>query len=76
MLILICSLLLSFCGGFLLAINLLEEKKYQQKLISFPLSKNFISSSNNANRTFSLTSLVLFVFFPPQEISTDSASRD
>jgi hypothetical protein len=75
MLILILSLLLSFIGGFVLAISFVEKKSNQRKLVS-SLAPGARFACAERNRTFSLASLVLFVFFPPHETSTRSALED
>ncbi len=74
--ILICSLLLSFMLGFLLAVNVIAEKDRQQQSTTSFTSKDFASTSHNKQMTFSLTSLVLFVFFPDPEIAANLPSRD
>ncbi len=74
--ILICSLLLSFMLGFLLAINVIAEKYRQQQSTTSFTSKHFASASHSKQMTFSLTSLVLFVFFPDPEIAANFPSRD
>ncbi len=74
--ILICSLLLSFILGFLLAINVIAEKDRQQQSTTSFTSKDFVSAYHSKQMTFSLTSLVLFVFFPDSEIAANFLSRD
>ncbi len=74
--ILICSLLLSFMLGFLLAINVIAEKHPQQQSTTSFTSKEFAFASHSKQVTFSLTSLVLFVFFPDPEIAANFPFRD